>query len=98
MSVGHLDYQDQVRSKRQIYEVLGQGDTPRLLNRGYAIDCGHDVPYVGGASVDRRTIFLDRRAVQEVKDGTIRVIGMSPRDVIQGWVIHEFHEKCVVDG
>ncbi len=47
MSVGHLKYAR--RSKRQIFEVLGAGDTPQMLNRPYAADFRHGIPYAGGS-------------------------------------------------
>jgi hypothetical protein len=96
MSTGHLKYEK--KGEAELYKVLGEGDTPKLLARKYLIDTTHDWPYAGGNSVDGHTVYFDRTFYREIMDGIIKVRGMSPRDIISRVCDHEHSEWSIMVG
>jgi hypothetical protein len=97
MSTGHrIDIRP--KSRMELLEVLGQGDTPRLMVQSFELDHGHDVAYAGGVSVDRKVVYIDRTLYREIMSGAVRVRGLAPRQVIERIVDHEHCEKAVDDG
>jgi hypothetical protein len=96
MSTGHRH--GAPKTDAELYRMLGEGDTSALYAKTITLDTGHDIPYAGGASVDGRTIYVDRKLYREIMDGKVAVRGMSPRQIIQAFVEHEHTEKAVDDG
>ena len=96
MSTGHRH--GARKTDAELYRMLGDGDTSALYAMRITLDTSHDIPYAGGASVDGRTIYIDRELYREIMDGKVAVRGMSPRQIVQAFVEHEHTEKAVDDG
>jgi hypothetical protein len=96
MSTGNLV--GEKKSVAETFQILGEGDTPKLYGRTVTLDLSNDVPYTGGVSVDGMTVYIDRSAVAELKTNKTGVRGMSPRQVIAVWCEHEHAEKAAEDG
>jgi hypothetical protein len=94
MSTGHRRYEEKTTS--QLYALLG--NTGVLKAQPVKLDCSHDVPDAGGISVDRKTVYIDRRFAAAIKSGAVRVRGMTPGQIIQAITEHEHTEKVVMDG
>jgi len=100
MSIAHRLEEDEIEEATvsQLYERLGERDTPRLYQQSYRIDTDHDVPAGGGNSLDRKTKYIDRDLYQEAMDGEFAKTGLEPDQIIRLWCDHEHSEKCVTDG
>jgi hypothetical protein len=96
MSTGHL--RGERKTVRDLYEMLGEGDTPRLYAKPVELDTSHDIPYAGGISVDGRTVHIDHTLYAEVMNGAVRVRGMTPKQLVRAWIEHEHTEKSLSDG
>jgi hypothetical protein len=96
LSVGHR--RGEKKSFEDLYKFLGTGDTPKLYAAPVKLDTSHDVPYAGGNSADRKTVYIDRRLHAEVMSGKVWVRGMSKDNIVQAWLEHEHAEKAIDDG
>lgn len=96
MSAGHLRGEE--RSPAELRKILAEGDTAKLLAQPVKVDCSHDIPDLGGISVDRRTVYLDRKFVEDLKAGKIHVPGMTWPQVMACIGRHEHVEKSIIDG
>jgi hypothetical protein len=97
MSAGHRADVRQ-KSEAELLEVLGQGDTPKLMAQSFAVDHAHDIAYAGGASIDRRTVYVDRTLYRDIMAGRVKARGLSPHQLIERIIDHEHTEKAVDDG
>ena len=86
------------KSVAETFQILGEGDTPKLYGKPVALDVSCDIPYTGGVSVDGKTVYIDRTIYRKVMDGKVSVRGMSPRQLITVWIEHEHAEKAIDDG
>jgi hypothetical protein len=96
MSTGHLKYE--VKRPAELFDVLGQGDTPKLYARRYRVDVFHDIPYTAGNSVAGGTVYVDQRTYRDVMDGRVYVRGMTPTQIINAWEEHEHSEWAIEMG
>lgn len=101
MSIGHrqLDNEELIQASiEQLYEALGEENTPELFAQSYKTDFDHDIATGGGVSVDRKTIYIDHSLYTECMDSTFYKTGLTPQQIIERWLDHEHIEKCMVDG
>lgn len=101
MSIGHRLVTEEELTQASIgelYEVLGEQDTPFLFERSFNLDTDHDIPSGGGNSLDRKTKYIDRVLYQEVMDGAFKATDLTPQQIIDRWLDHEHTEKCIADG
>jgi len=94
MATGHRTKAG-VKSAAEMYQVLGERDTSKLYSRPVKIDGSYDIAYVGGNSVDGKTVYIDREFYEGIKCGSIAVRGIDPRDLIQAIVEHEHTEHAI---
>src|SRR5260221_1488810 len=92
MSTGHLKLKQEKKSAPELYEFLGQGDTPKFYARRPVLDHMYDWPYAGGNSVDGKTVFVDRMLYHEIIRGEVYVRGMTPSQIIKALIEHEHTE------
>jgi hypothetical protein len=81
--------------RRQLAAVLAEPDVRRGLRVPFAIDRGHDIPYVGGVSRDGRTVYIDRRFPSRVAMGG-RGSAAGRADLTAGLVRHEQVEGALL--
>jgi hypothetical protein len=79
-----------------LFQMLGEGDTPALYARNVNLDTDHDVPYAGGNSVDGRTVYIDRALYRELMDYRTQLRGMTARQIAQAIAEHE-HTEWAID-
>jgi hypothetical protein len=94
VSTGHLSGEE--KPAAELYQMLGEGDTPKLYARAVKLDTSCDVPYGGGNSVDGRTVYVDRRLCQEIRSYRVNIRGMTSRQIIQAFLEHE-HTEWAID-
>jgi len=97
VSVGDRKYTG-IRTAAELDKMLATGDTGKLAKRPVKTDFTCDIPLGFGISTDGRTVYGDRRYVEEIKSGKVRVSGMSAKQLIVAHIEHEVIEKAVDDG
>jgi hypothetical protein len=96
MSTGNLRYEK--KNEDELYEVLGDRDTPELYARKFKVDTTHDIPYMGANSIDGATVYIDRVGYRDCMDGITYVRGMSPSQIVRSWIEHEHSEWAIEFG
>lgn len=96
MAIGHRHAEK--RTEAELYQMLGDADTPRLYDKSRQIATNYDIPYAGGISVDGRTIYIDRTLYRAVMDGEVKVRGMTAKQIIAAWCEHEATEWAIDSG
>jgi hypothetical protein len=94
VSTGHRCGKE--KPQRELFQILGEGDTAELYSRKVALDTDHDIPYGGGNSVDGETVYIDRRLYRELMNYRTEVRGMTARQIVQAICEHE-HTEWAVD-
>lgn len=94
MSTGHA-HGGEKKPAAELYQMLGEGDTPELYARPVKLVTSYDVPYAGGVSVDGKTVYIDRTLYREVTSGEVAVKGMTRDQIIQAWCEHEHSEWSI---
>lgn len=89
---------EQPKSKAELNRMLGLGDTGELAARSFSLDTEHDIPDLGGISVDGKTVYIDRTFVADLKAGRVRVPGLSWRQVLDVICEHEHIEWAIAAG
>jgi hypothetical protein len=101
MSITHRALEDDELTQataEELYRTLGEGDTPKLISRPYAVDFNHDISTGGASSIDRKTVYIDRRLYEECMDGAFKATQLKPQQIIGRWCDHEHCEICVIEG
>jgi hypothetical protein len=98
MSVGHHPAGGVKKSVKELYRMLGEGDTSELYARSVRLITDRDIPYGGGTSVDGREVFIDRRLYADIMAGRVAVRGMSAKQIVQAIIEHEHTEWSVDAG
>jgi Pyruvate/2-oxoacid:ferredoxin oxidoreductase delta subunit len=97
MSSGHKrggeDYAP--RSKAEFAKLRSQGDTDDFLAQPYTINTSLDIPDVGGISLDRKTVYIDRTFAQWLRSGKVTVPNMTAENIIQAIAEHEHAEESI---
>lgn len=81
----------------ELFQALGDRDTPKLFAQSYRLDTDHDIPTAAGNSVDRKTVYVDRALYQQVMDGEFKASGLAPTQIISLWCDHEHSELSIID-
>jgi hypothetical protein len=100
MSIGWRLEDDELSdlSTYELYSVLGERDTPRMFEQPYAVSFEFDIPFGGGNSIDRKTIYVDRDLYQAAMGNEFAATGLSPEQIIERWLDHEHTEICIAQG
>jgi hypothetical protein len=93
MSTGH---RSEAKPIAELYSTLGKGDTPKLYARKVKLDVHHDTPYGGGVSVDGKTVYVDSRLYDGIRNGTIAIRGMTAQQLTSAIIEHE-HTEWAID-
>lgn len=95
MSVGHA-IDAKPKPSAELYEILGEGDTPKLYARPVNLITDKDIPYAGGNSVNGKNVYIDRRFYEDIKSGRVVVRGMTFDQIVSAIIEHE-HTEWAVD-
>jgi hypothetical protein len=85
-------------SLAELFQALGERDTPLLYDRPYRVDASYDIATGAGNSNDRNTVYVDRGLYAELMGGAFNETGLTPEQILYCWIDHEHVEKCIVDG
>jgi hypothetical protein len=96
MSTGHRSGEE--RTPAELKKILAQGDTQKLVDEHFTLDNRYDIPDLGGCSVDRETVYIDRTFAAAVRAGKVKVPHLSAQDILNAIATHEHVEACIVDG
>jgi hypothetical protein len=86
-----MKLQDEVRTNSEDISDEVMADVVRALGRRVKVDRGYDIPYIGGYSVDGRTIYIDRHLPATFTHWLKRV------RVGPFLLTHEIVEKSLID-
>lgn len=100
MSTGHLH--GEKKGLAELWQMVGEGDTPKLLARQAEVSTIKDIPYGGGASVDGKRVYIDRRLHAEIMHiypaparWWIEIPGMTGSMIVAAVVVHEHTEVSI---
>lgn len=97
MSVGHIKkFSD--KSDKELYAMLGLGDTPKLYAKKFTYNFLCDCPYGGGNSILGDVAYIDRTLYRELTSGRVSVKGMTYKQIIAAWGEHEHTEWAIEMG
>lgn len=94
MSVGDPHVHDEI-PEAVFVKAKNDPKFQAILSRGFAVNYDYDVPYLGGYSLDGRTVYIDCDTPISVPHHRAKIL-IRPIGIASGICVHEHWEKTAM--